>query len=327
MAVTAFPLPGFSGDAVRLPPGIFHGEALRDLPSFSDGGRARSLRVDPGTLVLLGPGPTPPRRGGRFLAGPAEVADVSRLGLPSGFGFLQVVPFRPYDSALPPGQTGARLYELPGFAGRRAALWWGDYPASRLSSREVGLPSFESFELAAGAVLLLSAGPALEPDADSLLFVGPASVHDLPREGFSPRSLRLAYSDPFDAGAPLLGRPWLREFYGRPPLPPGLRLPSGGFLPPAGRPFADSLHSGKIAALSLEAPAPPPAPVPAPAPAPAPVPAPAPAPEASPSPPFLALGLLAACLAGAAFAGGGAAGRRAALRPKSGDSGGRPSGR
>lgn len=199
MAAIAYEGSGFQGAHGRFGPGLYRGDApvwrggLATARGDPFPGPPRSLRVDPGTIAYVAPGPA--ERGGRVVLGPAEIGDVAALGLPGGFGLLRVVPFRVRDLPAPWGDGVAAASELPGLEGRRAELGLGDYSEARLRSDEVGLRGgLGALRVAEGAVALLFAGPAFGGEARAL--PGPADLPDLERLGFAPRSLRLLEAFP-----------------------------------------------------------------------------------------------------------------------------------
>jgi hypothetical protein len=213
-----------------------------------------SIRVDPNVIVAFADSHAISASGGgaRVLIGPAEVSDLTALGMSNRISSVLVVPFRAYDSAIPAPDGGVTLYDSYSMTGRRSLLRRGDYPPARLTSEEVKLPGPQvtSLSVAAGVIVVLYSGPNFETTADAVMVVGPTVVEDLDRVGMSGRvrSIRVLYSDPFDVpGRPTLGLGSARAYTPGGAL--GLAWPSRAAPSAAPRPTAltgalDLLMSG-----------------------------------------------------------------------------------
>jgi len=277
MSATVYKNVNYQGVYAQLRPGFYSGRDLVGCPHQSTScedldNAINSIRVDPNVIVAFADSHAISASGGgaRVLIGPAEVSDLTALGMSNRISSVLVVPFRAYDSAIPAPDGGVTLYDSYSMTGRRSLLRRGDYPPARLTSEEVKLPGPQvtSLSVAAGVIVVLYSGPNFETTADAVMVVGPTVVEDLDRVGMSGRvrSIRVLYSDPFDVpGRPTLGLGSARAYTPGGAL--GLAWP-GRAAPEAPRPTAltgaldllmsgDSNHSSP-AWVSGAAPPPPP---------------------------------------------------------------------
>jgi hypothetical protein len=259
MSATVYKNVNYQGVYAQLHPGFYSGRDLVGCPHQSTScedldNAINSIRVDPNVIVAFADSHAISASGGgaRVLIGPAEVSDLTALGMSNRISSVLVVPFRAYDSAIPAPDGGVTLYDSYSMTGRRSLLRRGDYPPARLTSEEVKLPGPQvtSLSVAAGVIVVLYSGPNFETTADAVMVVGPTVVEDLDRVGMSGRvrSIRVLYSDPFDVpGRPTLGLGSARAYTPGGAL--GLAWPSRAALGAAPRPTAltgalDLLMSG-----------------------------------------------------------------------------------
>ena len=242
MSATVYKNVNHQGIYAQLRPGFYSGRDLVGCPHQSTScedldNAINSIRVDPNVIVAFADSHAISASGGgaRVLIGPAEVSDLTALGMSNRISSVLVVPFRAYDSAIPAPDGGVTLYDSYSMTGRRSLLRRGDYPPARLTSEEVKLPGPQvtSLAVAAGVIVVLYSGPNFETTADAVMVVGPTVVEDLDRVGMSGRvrSIRVLYSDPFDVpGRPTLGLGSARAYTPGGPL--GLAWPgrAGGAL-------------------------------------------------------------------------------------------------
>jgi hypothetical protein len=259
MSATVYKNVNYQGVYAQLHPGFYSGRDLVGCPHQSTScedldNAINSIRVDPNVIVAFADSHAISASGGgaRVLIGPAEVSDLTALGMSNRISSVLVVPFRAYDSAIPAPDGGVTLYDSYSMTGRRSLLRRGDYPPARLTSEEVKLPGPQvtSLSVAAGVIVVLYSGPNFETTADAVMVVGPTVVEDLDRVGMSGRvrSIRVLYSDPFDVpGRPTLGLGSARAYTPGGAL--GLAWPSRAAPSAAPRPTAltgalDLLMSG-----------------------------------------------------------------------------------
>jgi hypothetical protein len=246
MSVAVYKDIDFQGVFAQLGPGLYAGKDLVGCPHQSTScedldNAINSIRVDQNIVVCFADSQAISASGGgaRVLIGPAEVSDLTALGMSNRISSVLVVPYRSYDSAIPSPNGGVVIYDSYGATGRHSSLRRGDYTSSRLTSEEVKLAgkNIVSLSVQAHVVAVLYAGDNFETTLDAVMVVGPTVVEDLDRLGMSGRvgSIRVIYSDPYDVpGRPTIPLGSARAYtpggalgysgplgYGGPPMPPG----------------------------------------------------------------------------------------------------------
>lgn len=289
MSVTVYKNVSFEGVFAQLGPGFYSGKDLAGCPHQSTScedldNAINSLRVDPNIVVAFADGHSISASGGgaRVLIGPAEVSDLTALGMSNRISSVLVVPYRAYDSAIPAPGGGVTLYDSFSLTGRRSSLRRGEYSKARLASEEVKMPGKDvvSVEVAAHVLAILYNGDNFETTMDAVMVVGPTLVEDLERLGMSGRvnSIRVLYSDPFDVPRPSLPLGSARAYtpggalgysHGRRISPPRPALTPGALdllMPRSSDPSSPSNWAGSTSRArppaAPAAPAPPQAPAP-----------------------------------------------------------------
>ena len=240
MSVTVYKDVNYQGIYAQLRPGFYSGRDLVGCPHQSTScedldNAINSIRVDPNVVVAFADGHAISASGGgaRVLIGPAEVSDLTALGMSNRISSVLAIPYRAYDSAIPAPNGGVTLYDSYSMTGRRSELRRGDYPPARLASEEVKLPGprVMSLSIASGVIVILYNGPNFETTSDAVMAAGPTVIEDLDRVGMSGRvnSIRVLFSDPFDVpNRPTLGLGSARAY-----TPGGALGYTPGFAPAA----------------------------------------------------------------------------------------------
>ena len=260
MSVTVYKDTNFQGIYAQLRPGAYSGRDLVGCPHQSTScedldNAINSIRVDPNTVVAFADGHAISASGGgaRVLVGPAEIPDLTALGMNNRISSILVIPYRAYDSAIPAPTGGVTIYDNYSLTGRHSLLRRGDYSPARLTSEEVKLPgpSVVSLLVESGVIAILYNGTGFETMMDAVMVVGPTVIEDLDRLGMSGRvrSIRVLYSDPFD----IPNRPTLSLGSARAYTPGGALGYVGGARAPYARP---SLSTGALDLLVSDDPDP-----------------------------------------------------------------------
>lgn len=241
---TVYRDPAFQGPYALLGPGTYIGDDLQGCRYQSNACESlddaiSSARVDPNAILAVFGGHALTASGGaRVFVGPAEVPDMGAVGMANRISAALVVPFRLYDSGFPRGGT-ATLSDAYALQGRRYALRRGDYDSARLEA-ELGLAPGKTVSLAvdANVIAILYSGATFDTALDAVAVVGPAEYADLESIGMAGRvrSVRVLYTDPFDAPGALT----------RPPAPPLGRggRPAGQYRPLRAAPLPAGLTAG-----------------------------------------------------------------------------------
>lgn len=235
MSITAFRDKDFKGTFARLGPGKYSGSDLNGCAHGGSGcedlnNEISSVRVDAGTIAVLADGysVSASGSGSRVLVGPAEVADMSAIGLDDRVSSIHVIAFTAATTAR---QTAAAtIYDGYGATGRRSDLFCGDYAGDRLTSEEVKLPGDRIVSLAVepNTVAVLYTGDKFESGLDAVAVVGPVIVSDLGSLSLSGRvrSIRVLCGEParqwrshVPLGSTLRARPQLQPQPQQPTMP------------------------------------------------------------------------------------------------------------
>ncbi|MFA6166969.1 MAG: hypothetical protein WC700_10150 [Gemmatimonadaceae bacterium] len=187
MAITVYSDKDFKGAFARLGPGTYSGDDLRGSSSDLNNDIS-SVRVGAGTIAVLvdGYAVDAAGSGSRVLVGPAEVADLSAIGMDDRVSSVRVIEFRPVAESR---RAAATVYDGYGATGRRSDLDTGDYSGARLAGGEVKLPGDRIVSLAVepNTVVVIYAGADFESSMDAAVVAGPVIVADLNRLGFGGR--------------------------------------------------------------------------------------------------------------------------------------------
>jgi len=208
MSVTVYKHPNFQGVFAQLGPGSYSGRDIVGCPHRSNhcedmDNEISSIRVDPNVVVAIMDSHAITASGGsRVLMGPAEISNLTTLGLNDRISSILVVPFRAYDSAIPAPDAGVTIHTGYGATGQFSYLRRGDYNPARLNSEEVKLPGkrVQSIQVESGVVVVLYKGTNFETTKDAVIVVGPTLIEDIQSLGMDRkvRSIRVMYGDPFD---------------------------------------------------------------------------------------------------------------------------------
>jgi hypothetical protein len=115
---------------------------------------------------------------------------------------ISVIPFREYDSAIPPNGGGVTLYSNYANTGKRSTLRRGKYTPARLASEEVKMvgSSIVSLAVGPGTIAILYSGSNFDQNMDAMVVAGPTNISDVDSIGMYGKinSIRVIYTDPFD---------------------------------------------------------------------------------------------------------------------------------
>lgn len=209
MAATIYKNINFQGIFAQLRPGLYSGRELIGCPHQSTNcedldNAVNSIRVDANIIVAFADSHAISASGGgaRVLLGPAEISDLSTIGMGNKISSVFVAQYRVNEYASPAPDGGVILFDNYSLTGRRSELRRGDYTSNRLSSEEVKFPGSRivSLSVASNFIVILYKGSNFESSMDAVMVVGPSSVEDIDRLGLccgAVQSIRVIYNEPF----------------------------------------------------------------------------------------------------------------------------------
>ena len=208
MAVTVYKDQDYQGVFSRLSPGLHSGRSILGCGHQSSrceeiDNNISSLRVDANVIATIADGHAlSANSGARVIVGPADITDLSSIGMDDKISTILVTPFREYDSAIPPSGGGVTLYSNYSNTGKRSTLGRGKYSPARLASEEVKMvgSSIVSLTVGPGTIAILYSGSNFDQNMDAMIAAGPTNISDVDSIGMYGKinSIRVLYTDPYD---------------------------------------------------------------------------------------------------------------------------------
>ena len=188
MSIIVYEDKNYGGESVQLRQGDYSYTNLINLSAYGVGtsgdfhDNISSIRVSPGTLVLLSSSSSYYGGETRVVMGPHDIPDLSVIGLNDKISSLRVRKYKKADW----GESIVVVYSQPNFYGKRKHLNTGEYNKTRLTTSELdesGISdnTIASIKVPANTIAILYDGPNFDTNKTSTFIIGARDIPDVQR--------------------------------------------------------------------------------------------------------------------------------------------------